>query len=281
MTTQKTISGDCLPILRKMPTDSVDLVFCSPPYEDSRSYSIEFCLYGSAWVDWCLPRYLECVRVCRGLVCFVVDAKTRNYQWSPTPAILMTELHSRGVKLRKPPIYHRVGVPGSGGPDWWRNDYELIVCSSKGKLPWSDNTATGHAPKYPVGGRMRNRRKDGSRELQTYKLPAKSNPGNVVKCIVGGGVLGSKLAHLNEAPFPELLVEPFIRSFCPPGGIVLDPFCGSGTTLAVATRLGRSSIGIDLRKDQTALTRKRIKEAKDKLRDDERATTKSNSNSGT
>jgi len=281
MTTQKTISGDCLPILRKMPTDSVDLVFCSPPYEDARSYSIEFCLYGSAWVDWCLPRYLECVRVCRGLVCFVVDAKTRNYQWSPTPAILMTELHSRGVKLRKPPIYHRVGVPGSGGPDWWRNDYELIVCSSKGKLPWSDNTATGHAPKYPVGGRMRNRRKDGSRELQTYKLPAKSNPGNVVKCIVGGGVLGSKLAHLNEAPFPELLVEPFIRSFCPPGGIVLDPFCGSGTTLAVATRLGRSSIGIDLRKDQTALTRKRIKEAKDKLRDDERATTKSNSNSGT
>lgn len=36
---------------------------------------------------------------------------------------------------------------------------------------------------------------------------------------------------------------------CPPDGVVLDPFCGTGTTMLVATTLGRKSIGIDLCED--------------------------------
>lgn len=46
--------------------------------------------------------------------------------------------------------------------------------------------------------------------------------------------MGSDLAHDNEAPFPETLTDFFVESFCPPGGTVLDIFCGSGTTLASA-----------------------------------------------
>ena len=46
--------------------------------------------------------------------------------------------------------------------------------------------------------------------------------------------------------FPERLVEPCILAGCPVGGVVLDPFFGSGTTGAVAKRLGRQYIGIDL-----------------------------------
>jgi len=72
--------------------------------------------------------------------------------------------------------------------------------------------------------------------------------------------MGSKLAHENEAPFPESLVEFFIRSFCPPGGTVLDPHCGSGTSLAVAQRLGRDFIGIDVRESQVELSAKRVNE---------------------
>jgi DNA modification methylase len=74
--------------------------------------------------------------------------------------------------------------------------------------------------------------------------------------------MGSKLAHENEAPFPELVPEWFIRSFCPPGGRVLDPFCGSGTTLAVAKRWGRDAVGIDIRESQVALTRRRLDEVR-------------------
>jgi hypothetical protein len=48
------------------------------------------------------------------------------------------------------------------------------------------------------------------------------------------------------APYPEALVERCLKSGCPPGGTVLDPFAGGGTTLAVAQRLGLDSIGVDL-----------------------------------
>lgn len=48
------------------------------------------------------------------------------------------------------------------------------------------------------------------------------------------------------ATFPEALVEPCILAGCPVGGLVLDPFLGSGTVGAVAERLGRRWVGTDL-----------------------------------
>lgn len=75
---------------------------------------------------------------------------------------------------------------------------------------------------------------------------------------VGGGKLGDPLAHENEAPFPEYLAEFMVRSFCPPGGVVLDPFSGSGTTAAVAKKTGRNYIGIDIRESQVQLCQRRL-----------------------
>lgn len=65
-----------------------------------------------------------------------------------------------------------------------------------------------------------------------------------------------KGAHF--AVFPEALVEPCIKAGCPLGGVVLDPFCGSGTTLAVAKRLGREGIGIELNPKYLPLIKKRL-----------------------
>ena len=73
--------------------------------------------------------------------------------------------------------------------------------------------------------------------------------------------MGSKLAHENEAPFPEKLAEYSILPFCPPGGVVLDPFSGSATTGAVAVKNGRKYIGFDVRESQIDLSRRRLEEA--------------------
>jgi site-specific DNA-methyltransferase (adenine-specific) len=51
------------------------------------------------------------------------------------------------------------------------------------------------------------------------------------------------------APYPRKLVERCIKSGCPEGGVVLDPFLGGGTTMYVADELGRSSIGVELNPD--------------------------------
>lgn len=330
------IQGDMLAVLKDIPDNFFDLVICSPPYEDARTYgSLAFSLNGQEYVDWAVERYSECVRVCKGLVIWVIEGRTRKFQWSATPVLLMADLHRAGVKLRKPPIFHRIGIPGSGGPDWWRNDYEFCIASSKGKLPWSDNTATGHPPRWGPGGEMSNRTKAGGRVNQwgnigskkgmgnvshdgkvenserpshivagknqwghsinsgatvvdeggvvrgkgmrpshrlssdnlkgsAATIPVLANPGNVIRCKVGGGVMGSDLAHKNEAPFPEALVEPFVRSFAPPGGRVLDCFGGSGTTAAVCEKWGRESWSIDVRASQIDLIERRVAEAKAK-----------------
>ncbi len=110
---------------------------------------------------------------------------------------------------------------------------------------------------------MSHRKQDGSRVKKTragYRPPEKVNPGNVIRISVGGGRMGHRLAHENEAPFPEGLAEFFIRSFCPPGGVVLDVMAGSGTTLAAAYKAGRRAIGIDIRMDQCELMQRRMRE---------------------
>lgn len=311
--------GDCKAI--PLPDRSVDLVVCSPPYEDARTYGIGFGFKGAAWVEWALPRYMECLRISRGLVVWIVNGKTEDYRWSASPVMLMADLHRAGAFLRKPPIFHRVGIPGSGRKDWLRDDYEFAICATarRGKLPWSDNTAMGHPPKWGPGGEMSNRLSSGrrvnqwgpvgspnaprrrngqrgarerpshvvmtaaeasevatpgadnpfrSRRLERGNekgsaavLPVLANPGNVIRCIVGGGAMGSKLAHENEAPYPERLCEFFIRSFCPPGGTVCDPFSGSGTTMAAAIKAGRNGVAFDIRASQVKLTQRRINEA--------------------
>ena len=60
------------------------------------------------------------------------------------------------------------------------------------------------------------------------------------------------------ATFPEALVRPCILAGTSEAGVVLDPFAGSGTTLAVATSLGRKSIGIELSDEYIEIARKRI-----------------------
>ena len=50
----------------------------------------------------------------------------------------------------------------------------------------------------------------------------------------------------HSATFPKQLVEPRIRSCCPPGGLVVDPFCGTGRALAVAAANGRRALGFEI-----------------------------------
>lgn len=301
---------------------SVDLVFGSPPYCDARTYGIDAQRGCQEWVDWMLKVTAEAVRVSRGLVVWVCAGVTRDWCYWPAPEGLLYEWQKQGGRCWRPAYWHRVGIPGSGGKQWLRADVEycLAFTGCAAAIPWADNTANGHPPKWAPGGEMSHRlsdgtkknqwggsakstggtrkkngvltrpekpkpshvfatkqhtksRADGSTETQTYTPPFLANPGtfidmpmpedelpNVVKVIVGGGVMGSKLAHENEAPFPENLAKWFIRHLCPPGGMVLDPFSGSGTTVSAAIQLDRNGIGTDIRQSQVDLGRKRIEE---------------------
>lgn len=66
---------------------------------------------------------------------------------------------------------------------------------------------------------------------------------------------------VNETQKPEEIVAPLLRYSCPPGGLVLDCFMGSGTTLAVSRNTGRRAIGIELREEQCEAAVRRLSQA--------------------
>jgi hypothetical protein len=297
--------GDVIEFLRALPDDSVDLLFTSPPYLEARTYGIGAGRKLEPWVLWMREVVEVATKKVKGLIAINCEGQTRNYRYLPAPFLLMADLHRAGFNLRKPVAFQRVGIPGSGGPDWLRNDWEPIVCVTRpGKLPWSDNTACGHPPKWGPGGEMSHRlgdgtrvnqwgktgteagvngvahrRRDGSRqrasrpshkimtrerpgthsqESTTYDPPVLANPGNVIKCNVGGGQMGHELASENEAPFPLQLAEFFVQSFCPTNGVVCDPFAGSCTTGHAAFLHGRRFVGCDIRESQAKLAAERM-----------------------
>lgn len=267
--------GDAVAFLDALPDDSVDLLFTSPPYENARTYGLADELpAGQAWVDWMVRLVRAAAPKVKGLIAANCEGRTRNYAYSGTPFLLFADLHRAGFNMRKPPNFCRVGIPGSGGPDWWRNDYEPVICVTRpGKLPWSDPTACGKPPKFRHGGAMTNRTRNGKRvattgsprragghrDKQDYVHPEIANPGNIIKCKVGGGRMGHELATENEAPFPLILAERFVLSFAPPGGVVCDPFSGSGTTCHAAVMHGRRFVGSDLRESQVELCERRMR----------------------
>ena len=82
----------------------------------------------------------------------MVAGQTRNYRWSAGPALLMAELHRAGLSLRNPPIFSRVGIPGSGGPDWLRAHVRFEEDEAFGALQrdlseaqWADLAARSQA----------------------------------------------------------------------------------------------------------------------------------------
>lgn len=310
------VHADCLDCMRAMATNAVSITITSPPYTDRRTYGIDFKLSGQGWVDWCIPRIVEMCRVTDGIVFFNAAGPVKDFQYQPVVEWLVADLtRNHGIVCGPAPyVFHRIGIPGSGGPHYHRRDWEPIYCFAKPEsLPprWSDNVATGHPPKWAVGGAMSSRNVDGMRKNESagpkangkngkhkgtatkgkingdtqtvpegYDPPVLANSGNKImetytaadvdrivgeandvrQLKVGGGFMGSVTAHESEAPFPETLVRFFIVSYCPPGGTVLDPFCGSGTSVSVAIQENRNAIGIDIRdgKGGLASARKRL-----------------------
>jgi hypothetical protein len=274
-----------------------DMIIGSPPYLDARHYgdAKRHSRNLNDWVAWMLALTAESLRVSKGLVVWVCAGVTRDRTYQPGPEALLADWVRAGGSAYRPVYWHRVGIPGSGHDDWFRADVEYCLAFKRpGKLPWADNTANGHTPKFTSGGAMSHRLSDGTRRNQwggnmssnasgrapdgsvrradrpshrlsrcddkgaAAVLPAIANPGNLVRFKVGGNHMGSPLAHESEAPYPQGLPAWFIRSHCPPGGLVFDPFSGSGSTAAAALSEGRRYVASDLRLSQCELTRRRV-----------------------
>ena len=113
-----------------------------------------------------------------------------------------------------------------------------------------------HSDSSAVSGRARELQERGFYVLRYH--PGGSKPGDVWD-ILPEDTQG-RTDHF--APFPADLRRVPILATCPPGGVVLDPFCGTGTAMLVAQELGRRSIGIDVAAAYVALAEERCAAAR-------------------
>lgn len=108
-----------------------------------------------------------------------------------------------------------------------------------------------HSDSEKVSGRAKELRDKGFYLLRYH--PNGSKPSDVWDIIPED----TQRRETHFAPYPVDLCRMPILATCPEGGIVLDPFCGTGTTLLAARNLGRKSIGIDISQQYLKLSQER------------------------
>lgn len=249
--------GDSLEVLRNLPSETVNCVITSPPYYWLRDYGVN----GQIGLEETVEGYVQAIsdvmdevkRILRkdGILFLNIgdtyysgkgkshgtDKKSSKRRFGlravdksgglgigikrksiiGIPWRVAIEMSLRGWVLRSPIIWHRESCLPEHVKDRPRRSYEHVFMFVKDRHYFFN--------KQPLI--------DKRVDEDMWTIPARPKAGN----------------GLDTAPYPDELVKRCIEIGCPPEGIVLDPFLGSGTTVRVATEMGHSAIGIDLNRD--------------------------------
>ena len=248
------VVSDNVEYLKTVEDNTIDMVLCSPPYDNLRDYSKN----GYTLDIMGLGREMYRTLKPGGIVAWVVqDACVKGCRTGSSfrTAIGFQDI---GFGLWETLIYQRRGV-------WnhktrFRIDHEYIFIFVKGNKPAYFNKEHMKVPcKHPgaVYTGTTNIQKDGSRTKAGVIVNSdKKCNGTVFNYNFGGD--GSKLKSKHPAVFPNLLALDFVECFCPPGGLVCDPYSGSGTTAVAAQSSGRNYLGIDISEEYTEIARERL-----------------------
>ncbi|MFN3873866.1 MAG: DNA-methyltransferase [Ignavibacterium sp.] len=262
----KIFCGDCLDILKEVSDSSIDLIFTSPPYADRRKHT-----YGGIkpeeYVEWFLPRSEQFFRVLKPNGTFILNIKEKaeNGERHIYVLELILELRKQGWLWTEEYIWHKKNSYPGKWPNRFRDAWERLLQFNKTKK----FKMFQERVMVPVGDWVEGRLKN-LNENDKKRFESRSNSGFGKKISNWSNrdkVYPTNVLHLatecsnrnHSAVFPESLPEWFIKLFTDVGDTVLDPFMGSGTTLRVANKLKRNSIGIDIKMEYCELARKQLK----------------------
>lgn len=257
--------GDCEKELKKIPDNSVDLIITSPPYADQRK-STYGGIHPDKYVEWFLPISRELFRVLKPTGTFVLNIKEKvvNGERSTYVMELIIAMRKQGWLWTEEFMWHKKNSYPGKWPNRFRDSWERLLQFNKDK----------HFHMYqeevmvPMGDWKKARMKNLS---ETDKVRDNSKVGsgfgkNISNWIDREMAYPTNVLHLatecnnknHSAAFPEELPEWFIKLFTKEKDIVLDPFMGSGTTLNVASRMKRNSIGIEIIPEYYNLVKKNM-----------------------
>ena len=240
------VLGDSFKVLSKMKSESVDMIFADPPYFLSNNGIT--CQGG------------KMVSVNKGAWDKLGDSTTEisdkhkfNRRWirlckkvlKPNGSIWISgtlhniysigmALEQEGFKIINNIIWQKTNPPPNLACRCFTHSTETILWAEKGDKK--------------------------SHHYFNYELMKEQNGGKQMKDVWTGSLTkpSEKKAGRHPTQKPEYLLERIVQASTQPGEIVLDPFCGSGTTGVVAVRYGRKFIGIDTEEEYLNITKNRL-----------------------
>ena len=245
--------GDCKDQLKNIDDHSVDLIVTSPPYADQRKST-----YGGIphdkYVEWFLPVTEQLLRVLKPTGTFILNIKEKVVEGERSTYVieLILEMRKQGWLWTEEFIWHKKNCYPGKWPNRFRDAWERLLQFNKDRkfnmyqeevmVPMGD-WANSRLRNLSATDKIRDNSKVGSgfgKNISNWLDRDRAYPANVLH-------LATECNNKNHsAAFPEELPEWFIKLFTKERDTVLDPFMGSGTTLFVANRMRRNSIGIDI-----------------------------------
>jgi len=172
------------------------------------------------------------------------------------PFMLAFALRNDGWYLRQDIIWHKPNPMPESVQDRCTKSHEYIFLLSKKQKYYYDISAMQEPAIY--AGDDRGARGDSRRGTEANSMSGKTGDTRNKRSVWTVTTKPYSGAHF--AVFPPDLIEPCIMAGAPVGGIVLDPFMGSGTTAQVAQNLGRKYLGCELNTEYEILQRERLKQ---------------------
>lgn len=262
----KIIYGNSVEVLKTFESNIVDLTVTSPPYDNLRTYNGKIkdeVSYEDGYSFPFVEMARELYRVTKdgGVVIWVVNDQVKDGGETGSSFKQALKFKEIGFTLYDTMIYHKNGAPF---PETGRYSqvFEYMFVFSKGKpktvnlLKDKPNRWAGHTN----FGDPSKREKDGNLKKVDKFAVAEFGTRYNVWYITNGKGYSTKddFAYQHPAIFPESLAEDHILSWCNEGDLVLDPMCGSGTTLKMAKLNNRNYIGIDINEEYVNLSQRRV-----------------------
>lgn len=285
--------GNALTRLRAMPTNSVDCVITSPPYYGQRDYGCDGQIGLEATPAEFIGRLTQVFAEVRRVLkptgtlfvnigdSYVNDAASRHDPGPRHEGRANVPTPQKGWRTAGLKKKDRIGIPHMlafalrGDGWWWRDEviwdkpnpltesvqdrttraHEFVFLFTKCANYFWDKKAIDEPAVWTGKRGASKRRYKQNGEIGAGKVYDTRNKRSVWR-VTPERRRFDGVKHF--AAMPVKLVEPCVLAGCPVGGVVLDPFAGSGTTLKVAVENGRRAIGLELNPQYAGLIRERM-----------------------
>ncbi len=263
--TTEIFEGDSKEKLKSLPDNSVDLIVTSPPYADQRKNTYGG-IHHDKYVEWFLPISIQLLRILKPTGTFILNIKEKVVDGERSTYVmeLIIAMRKQGWFWTEEFIWHKKNSYPGKWPNRFRDSWERLLQFNKEKK----FSMYQEEVMVPMGDWAKNRLKNLS-ETDKNRDNSKVGSGfgkNISNWLDRDKAYPTNVLHLatecnnksHSAAFPEELPEWFIKLFTKQNDTVLDPFMGSGTTLSVANRMKRNSIGVDIVPEYCEMVREQL-----------------------